>query len=76
MESRILARGAPDEWSWVQQGGVSSIKNQKSCGSCAAFATIATFESCMWLATGVMEDDLSEQHMMDCAYNHMFYDDE
>merc|ERR1719347_2238056 len=60
----------------VEQGGVSSIKNQKSCGSCAAFATIATFESCMWLATGVMEDDLSEQHMMDCAYNHMFYDDE
>jgi len=76
MESRILARGAPDEWSWVQQGGVSSIKNQKSCGSCAAFATIATIDTCMWAATGHMEDDLSEQHLMDCANGHTYYDSE
>ena len=37
MEGRILAGSAPEEWSWVEQGGVSSVKNQKSCGSCAAF---------------------------------------
>ena len=37
IEGRILAGSAPEEWSWVQQGGVSSVKNQKSCGSCAAF---------------------------------------
>jgi len=76
MEGRIAAGNAPEEWSWVEQGGVSSIKNQKSCGSCAAFATIATFDTCMWLATGSMEDDLSEQHLMDCANGHTFYDSE
>jgi len=76
MEGRIAAGNAPEEWSWVEQGGVSSIKNQKSCGSCAAFATIATFDTCMWLATGTMEDDLSEQHLMDCANGHTFYDSE
>ena len=37
MEGRLEAGAAPEEWSWVQQGGVSSVKNQKSCGSCAAF---------------------------------------
>merc|ERR1712179_481753 len=38
--------GAPSEWNWVTQGGVSSVKNQGQCGSCAAFAVVATIESC------------------------------
>ena len=37
MEGRLEAGVAPAEWSWVQQGGVSSVKNQMSCGSCTAF---------------------------------------
>ena len=37
MEGRLEAGAAPAEWSWVQQGGVSSVKNQMSCGSCTAF---------------------------------------
>merc|ERR1719431_762727 len=35
MEARIQSRSAPDSWSWKDQGGVSSIKDQASCGSCA-----------------------------------------
>merc|ERR1712240_395391 len=65
---------APAEWSWITQGGVSSIKNQAHCGSCAAFATIAVIDTCFWQQTNTMEDDLSEQHLMDCAHNHYFYD--
>ena len=76
MEGRILAGSAPEEWSWVEQGGVSSVKNQASCGSCAYFATVATFDTCMWAVTGHMEDDLSEQHLMDCSYGHYYYDSE
>jgi len=65
---------APDEWSWVAKGGVSSVKNQAQCGSCAAFATVAVIDTCFWSQTGSMFDDLSEQHLMDCANGHFFND--
>ena len=39
-------------------------------------ATIASIDSCMWAATGHMEDDLSEQHLMDCANGHTYFDSE
>lgn len=75
MEQLEKIRGtAPSSWNWVQQGGVSSVKNQKQCGSCAAFATIATIETCYWQQTGTMYDDLSEQHIVDCANGHYYYD--
>ena len=65
---------SPREFSWVSSGAVSSVKNQAQCGSCAAFSAIATLESCFFLATGVMDDDLSEQHLLDCAFNHYVND--
>merc|ERR1712088_1083541 len=70
MQARIQARSAPDSWSWKDQGGVSSIKDQASCGSCAVFAAVATIDTCMWQVTGHLEDDLSEQNLMDCAYGY------
>jgi len=70
MQARIQARAAPDSWSWKDQGGVTSIKDQASCGSCAVFAAVATIDTCMWQVTGHLEDDLSEQNLMDCAYGY------
>jgi len=67
---------APDHFSWVEQGGVTSVKNQGQCGSCAAFAVIATVETCFWQQTGVLYDDLSEQHILDCGYNHQYVDED
>ena len=32
---------APSSWDWTDHGIVSPIKNQKQCGSCAAFAAVA-----------------------------------
>merc|ERR1712136_74281 len=33
-------------------------------------------DSCMWMAPNSLYDDLSEQHLMDCANGHFSYDDE
>ena len=45
---------------------VSSVKNQGN-GRSTAFTTMAVLESCFAIQTGKMEDDLSEQHIEDCA---------
>lgn len=65
---------APREFNWISQGGVSSVKNQAQCGSCAAFAALGAIESCSKIQTGTMANDLSEQHLLDCAYNHVVND--
>merc|ERR1719187_288587 len=49
-------------------GRVTPARQQGQCGSCAAFAAVTTMESCMHKATGVLPSDLSEQHILDCAY--------
>jgi len=76
MEAKIAERSAPDSWNWKDQGAITSIKDQQQCGSCAAFAAVAAADSCMWMASNSLYDDLSEQHLMDCANGHFSYDDE
>merc|ERR1712113_724127 len=71
-----MGGSAPDSWSWVDQGAITSIKDQKQCGSCAAFAAVAAIDSCFYFASNNLFDDLSEQHLMDCANGHYSYDDE
>jgi C1A family cysteine protease len=50
---------------WRQSNVVSSIKNQKDCGDCYAFATAAAVESYTAIKTRVLLD-LSEQQILDC----------
>merc|ERR1712168_946640 len=59
---------APRSWDWRDHGIVSPIKNQRSCGSCAAFAAVATVESCFAQKTGGIAD-LSEEHLVNCLAN-------
>ena len=53
-----------------QLGLVTSVKNQESCGSCAAFAITGVHEACM-LKGGARFNglDLSEQYLIDCGYD-------
>lgn len=57
----------PDYFDWRDEvtGGLPSIKNQGSCGSCWAFGTIASLECNIKIKDGV-EEDLSEQWLVSC----------
>ena len=49
---------------------MTPVKNQKSCGSCAAFTASAMHETCMIKAGAPAANlDLSEQQLVDCAYD-------
>lgn len=66
-----LAIGAPAAVDWRNNNGnwVSSIKDQKACGSCVAFATNATVESRFKLACrdAGRDLDLSESFLFFCG---------
>jgi C1A family cysteine protease len=57
----------PDSFDWRDEvpGGLPSIKDQGSCGSCWAFGTVASLECNIKIKDGV-EEDLSEQWLVSC----------
>eukprot|EP01133_Synstelium_polycarpum_P019076 gene19076-22842_t len=53
---------------WRNAGIVTKIKDQKQCGSCWAFTSVAALESAYLLKNNLTIDiDLSEQHVVNCA---------
>lgn len=57
--------GLPDEVDWVEQGAVTSVKDQEDCGSCWAFSAAAVMEGLMFQSVGSIVD-LSPQMLLDC----------
>ncbi|CAH2056893.1 unnamed protein product, partial [Iphiclides podalirius] len=53
-------------------GVLSRVKNQGSCGSCWAFATVAAVEGALARSNGGRVFDLSEQSLVDCAWGDNF----
>jgi len=59
----------PDSFDSKDYGWVTTPKDQGTCGSCAAFASVGLFETSLAKVTGVTTGmDLSEQYLVDCAY--------
>ena len=56
----------PSYFSWLDQGIMTSVKNQGGCGSCWAFAAIGEVEAHIKQVTGI-EQDLSEQQAVSCT---------
>jgi C1A family cysteine protease len=52
-------------YDWRQHNGVTPVTNQRSCGSCWAFAAVAQLESHTLIFDERLED-LSEQQVIDC----------
>ena len=49
---------------------VTAVKNQGSCGSCAAFTSASVAETCMLMESAQFNGlDLSEQALVDCGFN-------
>lgn len=64
---RVFRDDLPAHFDWREQqhGGLTPVKNQKSCGSCWAFSTVATFADVLKIRDGVVKD-LSEQFLVSC----------
>lgn len=70
LEELYSRASVPDSYDGTSLGLVTPVRNQMSCGSCAAFAATGAHESSMLKCGARMEGlDLSEQQLIDCGYN-------
>ncbi|GAB4816653.1 hypothetical protein N2152v2_003699 [Parachlorella kessleri] len=58
--------GVPDYVDWVEQGKVTSVKDQGNCSSCWAFASAAALESLTAIQRGQLLN-VSVQNIIDCS---------
>ena len=56
----------PSHYSWCEEEGCSPVRNQSSCGSCWAFATVGPFEQLIYGLDGTTDINLSEQYNVSC----------
>lgn len=57
--------GLPTSFDWRDFDGCTPVRNQASCGSCWAFATVGVLESAILIDSGVAQN-LSEQYLVSC----------
>jgi C1A family cysteine protease len=67
MPMRFQALQIPERWDWREQGIITQVQDQGSCGSCYAFASLANIESKLLIDNAGMFD-FSENHAKECNW--------
>eukprot|EP00116_Pleurobrachia_bachei_P019059 sb/3479321/ len=57
----------PDQKLWMNEGKVTAVKNQGSCGSCWTFGAVGGLETRYAIKSGVLRN-FAEQEYLDCVY--------
>lgn len=65
-ENLLRSAALPDEFDYISRGKVTSIKSQRSCGSCWSFVATGIYESAL-LIHNQGYHDLSEQRSLQCT---------
>jgi len=68
-----ITKPLPKNFDWRNENVVTHVKDQGHCGSCWAFAGIATIESAFAIQNNLKNKDLiefSEQQMLDCVHGY------
>lgn len=68
VDVKVNAAALPTSFDWISKGAVTGVKNQEQCGSCWAFATVASIEGSNFL-TNKSLISLAEQELVDCDKN-------
>merc|ERR1711936_785410 len=65
-QTRKTDSSIPSHHDWRDEGVLNDVKDQRGCGSCWAFAVVASVEAA-WAIAGNGLESLSEQELIDCG---------